>query len=1816
MPKEKKDFGGGLHELTHALGLTHPGGVLATAGHDTAYDHSVTTQSYNTLFGGIYPQTPMLYDIAALQFLYGKKAIAANNGNTTHYFDPTVTTMTTLWDHDGIQTLAVTSTSTIYDVTLDLNETTVSKPHYSFARDSFGSQLDGKLFLAYGSNFCHATGGNGNDTLIGNAEANKLSGGSGNDNFSDGLGNDIITGGTGGDTFKFSYQSYGVDRVKDFNISQGDKLDLSAFGIYRSNFESMSIQVGANTEIRFDTGYKIILENVSEADLINAIFGATNPSNSPVTALIGGTQGANVDGSDGYNDWHLGSYDAQGDKISNNNDIIIGNGGHDTLEGAGGNDLYIWRRGDGHDKIYDMPNATDVNTVWLQGVKRDEIFLKDATIWIRDDTATDPASTGDGEKYEYIQLGHQNYHLGGVSIRYIKLDDVTLDLTQGQIYSGTAPRAAYGMDTDDTIVFDKHANGLQTGDGSLGNDIYVITSDNHLISIADNYGTNTLLLDGIDSSRVTYREYYSNGKYDRAYDIKDENDDIVQTVTIRAYRENASHWKVQYGGGSSATSTAAISGDSGANVLAGTGSQDTLAGYSGNDVLDGGAAGDTLAGGYGVDHFKVSNIAHSTQTASDHIVDFEDGTDIIDLRGLGFNSVNNNLTTTSGQLRVEYDEAAGATVVKSDQNSFAITLDGDFRGLLTSADFMLDTVTGGGGSNPITGTAGNDSINGTASADIISGLAGNDTIFGSALADSIDGGTGTDTVSYASSTVALTVNLSLTTAQTSGGDASGDVLTSIENVIGGSGNDNLTGDGNANVLTGNNGNDTLSGGVGNDTLIGGTGADSLVGGADNDTASYASDTAGITINLALTTAQTSAGEASGDILSSIERIIGGSGNDSLSGSTVDETLEGGNGNDTLSGGAGADYLDGGAGTNTVSYASDTAGVTVNLAITTAQVSAGQASGDNLINIQNLIGGSGNDSLSGNSAANSISGGNGNDTLLGAGGNDSLTGGAGSDVFKISSTTDSTEAARDTITDYTDGATGDSIDLRGTGFTTILTVGTPTAGQLILTNDGTNTLLSDGVTGGFRLAINGVHTLPNMNFQLDTVTGGSQTGTTGNDTLTGGNTADTINGGDGNDTIYGNAGNDSILGGNGNDLIFGGADNDNVNGEYGVDTVYGGDGDDTVQGGKLNDVLYGDSGNDFIYGAQHNDTLIGGTGLDNLYGGTEADVFKFVALTDSTTAITDIIQDFEDAVDKIDLSGLGFYHITSNNFTVAGELRLVYDAVANRTTLLSDQFPSGFRFHMTGNHAALTESSFILDVPTGPTTLSGSAWNDTLNGTVASETILGLDGNDAITGNAGADTIDGGNGIDSAYYSSDIVGITVDLNLSTAQTGNSASESYGDVISNIENVVGGTGDDTIVGSSLDNNLTGADGEDLLRGEWGNDSLFGGNGDDTLSGGKGNDQLKGEYGNDILYGEQQNDNLSGGKGNDTLYGGTENDGLYGEQHNDVLYGEDGDDTLSGGSEADTLDVGNGTDTATYSNDTVGITLNLGLATAQAGNASSEAYGDILVSIENAIGGTVADSITGSTSSNSLSGLGGADTLLGGNGNDTLDGGTGADSLDGGAGTDTVSYAASSAGVTINLGLDPTVAQTSTGEASGDYLRDIENAIGSANNDSITGSLANNVLYSGDGNDYLNPDYGTDTVYGGNGNDSIYGWKGGDVLYGDDGNDVINGQQDADTIVGGAGADSLTGGTDTADVFKFLALTDSTTTVRDIITDFVHLTDKLDLADLGFTAIQAGAASGTMLGYSSSGGHTYITAAGSDFSIDLTGSITLTNDDFIFS
>ena len=102
-----------------------------------------------------------------------------------------------------------------------------------------------------------------------------------------------------------------------------------------------------------------------------------------------------------------------------------------------------------------------------------------------------------------------------------------------------------------------------------------------------------------------------------------------------------------------------------------------------------------------------------------------------------------------------------------------------------------------------------------------------------------------------------------------------------------------------------------------------------------------------------------------------------------------------------------------------------------------------------------------------------------------------------------------------------------------------------------------------------------------------------------------------------------------------------AANDLLNGAGGNDSLSGLGGNDILSGFAGADRLDGGIGHDQLNGGAGNDILIGGTGRDELTGGADADIFRFLALSDSAVGGNrDLITDFRRAQgDRIDLSGI-------------------------------------------------------------------------------------------------------------------------------------------------------------------------------------------------------------------------------------------------------------------------------------------------------------------------------------------------------------------------------------------------------------------------------------------------------------------------------------------------------------------------------------------------------------------------------------------------
>ncbi|MEO8700934.1 MAG: calcium-binding protein [Kofleriaceae bacterium] len=390
--------------------------------------------------------------------------------------------------------------------------------------------------------------------------------------------------------------------------------------------------------------------------------------------------------------------------------------------------------------------------------------------------------------------------------------------------------------------------------------------------------------------------------------------------------------------------------------------------------------------------------------------------------------------------------AAGATI---DGDGFVDVTFAGIEELTFNLDDGDDTFSGAGSSITgaaiaiplsIYGGAGNDSLRGGTAADSYHGGDGDDSFVGGPAADGGDtyfGNAGRDTADYALRTAALTISLDDLANDGAPGELD-DVRADVEIVRGGSAGDTITGGTGNDTLIGGPGDDTLAGGGGDDQLFGeagndtfdegalANGADTFDGGTGSDTISYASRSVAIEITIDEVPHSGAANEHD-RILASVEDARGGTGDDTITGSALANVLDGGAGNDAIDGGPGDDTLRGGTGTNllyggagddrfdqgigatgrdiisgggdvdTIDYSARSADLVIAMDAATPSGAAGEA---DLVDtdVENAVGGSGNDSITGNAGDNTLEGRGGTDTLFGLAGDDLLDGGAGADAI--------------------------------------------------------------------------------------------------------------------------------------------------------------------------------------------------------------------------------------------------------------------------------------------------------------------------------------------------------------------------------------------------------------------------------------------------------------------------------------------------------------------------------------------------------------------------------------------------------------------------------------------------------------------------------------------------------------------------------------------------------------------------------------------------------------------------------------------------
>ncbi|WP_197432335.1 beta strand repeat-containing protein, partial [Agrobacterium vitis] len=860
---------------------------------------------------------------------------------------------------------------------------------------------------------------------------------------------------------------------------------------------------------------------------------------------------------------------------------IIGGSGDDTLIGGAGAD--VLKGGEGSDTAsYAGGAAVNVNLKTNVATSNDAAGDTFYSIENLTGSSWDDTFTSDGIANILNGSGGTDTVSYGSSKEAVQINLVTKVFTGDDAAGDTliSIEKIAGSDFNDTFT----ANSTITFAGGKGDDTYIVGSAGVTISEAGDEGSDTVRA----SMDYTLSNNLENLVYTGSNNFTGTGNALNNTITGGAGNDTligkAGADTLNGGEGSD---TASYAGSAAVNVnlktnvatggeaegdkftsvenLTGSSNADTLTGNDNNNVLNGGGGNDTLAGGKGADTLNGGdgsdtanygnsfaaiqiNLVTGTHTGGDAADDtlssiegvigsqYDDRFTSASTGTLSGGGGNDTYVVSQGATTTVLVEEASAGTDTVETTLTSYTLKTNFENL-THTDSTNFLGYGNSADNVIVSQGGVDKLY---------GYAGNDTIRGGSGGDTIDGGDGSDTASYSDSTAAVTINL--LTKTVSGGYATGDVFTSIENVEGSAYADTLTGDTGANVL---------SGGAGDDLLIGGAGADTLNGGAGQDKITYEASAAAVKVDLSTGTA--TGGDAQGDKLSGIERVIGSSFNDTLIGSSAaemltggagDDILIGGGGNDVLNGGEGADVLDGGAGNyDTLNYSAATSAVVLDL---TTGTGSGYAAGDTFTGIEAFTGSTYGDTYTGSTYAAEYNVGAGNDTVLAGSGAEKINGGTGTDTASYALSTAGVSVNLVTNVGsggYAEGDQYNSVEVvAGSDYSDTFTTSTD---KTLLGGLGDDTYdiassastITENADAGIDLVktSNASYTLGD-NLENLTYTGTANftgSGNSADNVLTGGAGDDVLDGGTGNDALYGGEGSDVFVFNTsyGNDVVF-------------------------------------------------------------------------------------------------------------------------------------------------------------------------------------------------------------------------------------------------------------------------------------------------------------------------------------------------------------------------------------------------------------------------------------------------------------------------------------------------------------------------------------------------------------------------------------------------------------------------------------------------------------------------------------------------------
>lgn len=934
-------YGVAIHELGHGLGLAHPHdggagseimqGVTSSSdrgnfglnqapftalsynegwnGNPAGFANSVAATGHGATFGAL--------DIAALQNAYGTNTTHASGNDIYTLFDTQATGSGagyyTTWDTGGTDQFRYSGSR---DATIDLRAATLQ---YENGGGGFMSYVDGIIAgrtIANGVVIENATGGSGDDTLIGNDAGNLLVGNAGNDTLNGGEGNDTLDGGAGDDSLD---AGDGNDTI--IYTSGQDSIDGGA-GSDWLDLRSLAQQVVGSLQTQTFSAASFSLQNIENLLLSDAggMIEGSDGDNT-IIAGIGNDTVSLLDGDD--------SIDAGG----GDDYVVLGNG-NDSADGGAGHDLLSIGGNSSPSYTVDLEagTATASNGEVDRFTDFEVIGTGDADDTIFGSTGNDDVGGGAGDDIYFLNGGDDRAYGGsGADEIFGGAGNDTLlgDMGTDTINGGVGDDTLEGGIDDAAPPFDPDSQAAPVVD------IFVFEFGDGFDTITDfQIGTDLIDFLGLGIGFADLAIVDVSGDARITYDFTTSGQITLDGISASSLTDASFLLDVDAPPPPPPPPPGLpqITGTSGNDNLAGTAAAEELIGLAGADVLNGRGGNDRMIGGTGDDR---------------HYVD-DAGDVVIELAGEGYDRTYGTISFALAD-NVEAGAARGGSDIDITGNGLANWITGNGGG---------NVLLGGAGADRLIAYAGSDTLNGGADHDILEGGTGADVF-------AFDAGTGTDLITdfeagidlidvtslgiaYADMTIVNSGARAIVLWDDPGGAGTrgiivvdgvqaDDLLLSSfitafgddqPAIIGTSGNDVLFGSQIGDEIRGLGGNDRLNGAGGADTLIGGAGDDRYdiddLGDLIFEQAGEGHDIVYTEVDLTLSAnVENARATGSSDIdltgNEGINWLTGNSGANHLTGEGGNDRLQGRDGADTLDGGAGNDILEGGTGADVFAF---------------------------------------------------------------------------------------------------------------------------------------------------------------------------------------------------------------------------------------------------------------------------------------------------------------------------------------------------------------------------------------------------------------------------------------------------------------------------------------------------------------------------------------------------------------------------------------------------------------------------------------------------------------------------------------------------------------------------------------------------------------------------------------------------------------------------------------------------------------------------------------------------------------------------------